>query len=363
MDTPAKNTPVRIAIEIAINLLLIFVILAWCLRLLSPFLSLIVWAAVIAISLYKPFLKLQALLGGRKKLALILFTVMGLTVILVPSWLFIGSILDSGKEITTALETGEFDIAPPNESVKDWPVIGGKVYEGWSEAATNFEGWLEEHHETVKSVLGGLVSRVAGITVSALQFIISLLIATAFLANAETIVGGLRILFNRIVGERAEGFMKLSSATVTSIAVGVLGIAFIQAFLGGFGMMAVGVPAAGLITLILLITSIAQLPGWLIMFPVIGYVFSVESTVTASIFAVYGVFVAFLDVALKPVLMGRGVDAPMLVILLGAIGGLITSGIIGLFIGAVVLALGYKLFEAWLKLNDEEEVADKDREA
>lgn len=353
MNQSTQASPVRTAIEIAVNLSLVVFILYWCLKILEPFISLIIWAAIIAIAMYKPFLKLQGTLGGRKKLALSLFVVIGLALVIVPSWLFIGSTVDSGQEIAAALETGEFDIQPPNESVKDWPLVGDKVYAQWSAAAVNFEAWLESNHEMVRNAVGGLLSRMVGIGISALQFVISILIAAAFLANAESIGRGMSILFTRLVGDKAESFLKLTTATVTSVAVGVLGISLIQSFLGGVGMLAVGVPGAGILTLILLIVCIAQLPPWLVMFPVIGYVFSVESTAVAAIFAVWGVIVSFLDMALKPMLMGRGVDAPMLVILLGAIGGLVVAGFVGLFIGAVILAFGYKLLEAWLAMNEQ----------
>jgi predicted PurR-regulated permease PerM len=363
MNASTQRSPVRTAIEIAVNLLLIFVILAWCLQIVRPFIPLIVWAAVIAIAMYKPFLKLQALLGGSKKLALVLFTVAGLAVVLVPAGMFVGSIVDSAQEMTTALETGEFNIEPPDESVKEWPLVGNKVYTSWSSAASNFEAWLVDNKDVVTSVVSGTLKRLAGIGIGALQFAISALIAAAFLANAKTIAHGMRVLFRRLVGEKADSFIKLSTATITSVAVGVLGISFIQSFLGGLGMVIVGVPAAGVITLVLLVFCIAQLPPWLVMFPVIAYVFSVESTTTASIFAVWGVIVSFLDMVLKPLLMGRGVDAPMLVVLLGAIGGMLMSGIIGLFVGAVVLTLGYKMLEAWLVMHDDDEPAEAAEEA
>jgi predicted PurR-regulated permease PerM len=359
MENSANPSPIRTAIDIAVNLLLIFVILYFCLKILTPFISLIIWAAIIAIALYKPLLKLQSTLGGNKKLALTLLTLIGLSLVIVPTWMFAGSIVESGQEIATALETGKFEISPPNESVKDWPLVGEKVYANWSAAAANFEGWLEANNEAVKHALGGFAQKILGIGVSALTFMVSILIAAAFLANAESIGKGMHALFSRLVGDRADEILKLSTATVTSVAVGVLGISLIQSFLGGVGMMVVGVPAAGLITLILLIVCIAQLPPWLVMFPVIAYVFSVESTTTASIFAVWGVIVAFLDMALKPILMGRGVDAPMLVILLGAIGGLIMMGFVGLFIGAVILAFGYVLLEAWLRMTAQEVEEDK----
>ena len=362
MNTTSHKDPVKTAIEIAVHLTLIAIIVVWCFNIIKPFISVIIWAAVIAISMWKPFLKMQSMVGGNKKLALALFTILGLAIVIVPSWLFVGSIVDSATQITQSLESGEFEVEPPSESVKEWPLVGNKVYASWSHAATNFEAWLSANAETVKAIVGGAAKKAAGIGVGALQFIISTLIAAAFLANAENMVGGLRVLFARLLGESADSMMKLSSSTVTSVAVGVLGISFIQASLAGIGMMVVGVPAAGVLALLVLIFCIAQLPPWLILFPVIGYVYSVESGTVATVFAVWAVVVSFLDMVLKPIMLGRGVEAPMLVILLGAIGGMLMSGIIGLFVGAVVLALGYQLMTAWLTMYNDDPEAEAPQE-
>ncbi|MEJ2385294.1 MAG: AI-2E family transporter [Xanthomonadales bacterium] len=304
--------------------------------------------------MHKPFLKLQGLLGGRKKLAVTVFTVIGLAVVIVPAWLFVDSIASSALEVRGALESAEFELPPPGDNVKDWPVVGERVYAQWSAASDNLEDWLSEHADAVRTVVSGVLGKLAGIGLGALQFVVSVLIAAAFLANAETVARGLKMLVARLVGDDADDFIKLTTATVSSVAVGVLGIAFIQAFLAGIGMIAVGVPAAGILALLVLIFAIAQLPPWLILLPVIFYVFSVQdSTVVAVVFAVWSMAVSFADMVLKPLMLGRGVEAPMLVILLGAIGGMIMSGIIGLFVGAVVLALGYKLLEAWIRTGAE----------
>jgi len=360
MSSSPRATAVRTAVEIAVNLLLIFIILAWCLQILRPFISLIAWAGVIAIAMYAPFRKLQAMLGGSKKLAVTVFAVIGLAVVIVPAWLFVDSIASSATDVRTALETGQVELAPPGDNVKDWPVVGEKLYDQWYAASDNLETWLSDHADTVRAVLTGLFGKLAGIGLSVLQFIISVLIACAFLANAETVARGMKLLVARLVGDEADDFIRLSSSTVTSVAVGVLGIAFIQAVLAGVGMLAVGVPAAGVLALLVLILAIAQLPPWLILLPVIFYVYSVESTLVATIFAVWSLAVSFADMVLKPLMLGRGVEAPMLVILLGAIGGMIMSGIIGLFVGAVVLALGYKLLEAWV-MEDVPAPADADQ--
>jgi predicted PurR-regulated permease PerM len=360
MSSSPRATAVRTAVEIAVNLLLIFIILAWCLQILRPFISLIAWAGVIAIAMYAPFRKLQAMLGGSKKLAVTVFAVIGLAVVIVPAWLFVDSIASSAADVRTALETGQVELAPPGDNVKDWPVVGEKLYDQWYAASDNLETWLSDHADTVRAVLTGLFGKLAGIGLGVLQFIISVLIACAFLANAETVARGMKLLVARLVGDEADDFIRLSSSTVTSVAVGVLGIAFIQAVLAGVGMLAVGVPAAGILALLVLILAIAQLPPWLILLPVIFYVYSVESTLVATIFAVWSLAVSFADMVLKPLMLGRGVEAPMLVILLGAIGGMIMSGIIGLFVGAVVLALGYKLLEAWV-MEDVPAPADADQ--
>ena len=352
MNMTPHASPVRTAIEIAVNLLLVFLLLAWCFQILKPFISLIVWGAVIAISTYKPFLKLQSSLGGRKKLAVVMFTLIALAIILVPAWLFVGSILESSGQLSAAMDSGTFNVPPPDESVKSWPLIGEKLYQQWVAAAGNFEAWLTANAETVETVIGGIIAKLGSIGLGILQFVISTLIAAAMIANAELIVAGMRRLFVRVAGESAEGMLSLATSTVRSVTTGVLGIAFIQAFLAGLGMMVAGVPAAGVWTLLILILGIAQLPPLLVLIPVIVYVFSVESTTVAVVFMIWSLLVAFSDIVLKPLLLGRGVEAPMLVILLGAIGGMLMSGIIGLFVGAVVLALGYTLLVAWLKSGE-----------
>jgi len=137
---------------------------------------------------------------------------------------------------------------------------------------------------------------------------------------------------------------------------GVLGVAVIQMFLAAIGLVAIGVPAAGLWAGAVLVLAIIQLPPILILGPIAVWVFSVADPVPATIFLVYSIIVSLSDAFLKPMLLGRGVEVPMLVILMGAIGGAITMGIIGLFLGSVILALGYQIFVAWMA-PDEPQVA------
>ena len=353
MPQPALNAPVRNAIEIAVYLLLIFGILSWCLQILMPFVSFLAWGTIIAVALHQPFLRLRTAVGGRNKLAVVIFVVLGLITIMVPAWMFAGSLVDSVQQVKGGLESGQLDIPPASEAVREWPIIGEKLYTQWSAAAANMEAFLEEHAGQIRNIAGALLGKIAAIGLSVLQFIAATLIAAALLANEEKSRRAILRVARRLVGDQAESMVGLATATIRSVAVGVLGIAFIQAVLGGIGMMAVGVPAAGVWALFILVLAIAQLPPLLVLVPAILYVFATnDSTVVAVLFAVWSILVSFADAVLKPMLLGRGVEAPMLVILLGAIGGMIMSGIIGLFLGAVILALGYKMFEAWMQQGE-----------
>lgn len=349
----SPDSPTAQAIEIAIRLSLVFLIMAWCLQILMPFISIVVWGAIIAVALYSPYLKLVAKLGGKKKLAVTLIAVVGIALILVPVFSLAGSMVDGATKLGNEISSGQVRVPPPSEAVKEWPLIGEKAYELWLGASTNLRATLEQYPHQLGVAGKKLLGAAAGASIGVLQFVISTLIAAVFLLNAESVGASLRKTANRLSGQKGEGLLDMSASTVRSVAVGVIGIAFIQSLLGGLGMLFVGVPAAGLLAIVILVLAIAQLPPLLVLGPVAIYVFSVESSTVAVVFLVWSLLVSFSDAVLKPMFLGRGVDVPMLVILLGAIGGMITSGIVGLFIGAVILALGYSLFRAWVELGDD----------
>jgi predicted PurR-regulated permease PerM len=350
MSTPMNsNSSTAQAIEIAIRLGLIFLILAWCLQILTPFISIIVWGAIIAVALYKPFLKLVDKLGGRKKLAVVLVAVLGIAIILIPVISLSSSMVDSATKLGTQVSEGTLHVPAPPDYVQDWPIIGNKTYQLWHEASQNLAALLKKYPHQLTVVGKKLLGAAAGVGTGVLQFVISFFIAAVFLFSAESISASMRKLANRLTEEQGEELLDMSVLTIRSVAVGVIGIAFIQALLGGLGMMFAGVPAAGLLAIVILVLAIAQLPPLLILGPVAFYVFSAESTTVATIFLIWSLIVSFSDAVLKPLFLGRGVDVPMIVILLGAIGGMITSGIVGLFVGAIILALGYKLLQVWLE--------------
>ena len=350
------------AIEIAIRLTLIFLILAWCLKILTPFISLIAWGAIIAVAIYSPYQKLVEKLGGRKKLAVTLVAVIGIAFILIPIGSLSTSMVEGAVKLGHEVSSGSVSIPVPSESVREWPLIGEKTYKLWSDASGNLRTFLEQYPHQLSVIGKKLLGAAAGVGIGLLQFVISTLIAAVFLLGVESARESMQKLANRLAGQHGEEMLDMSISTIRSVAVGVIGIAFIQAILGGLGMLFAGVPAAGLFAIIILVLAIAQLPPILILGPVAFYVFSAESTTVAVLFLIWAILVSSSDMVLKPLLLGRGVDVPMIVILLGAIGGMITSGIVGLFIGAVILALGYKLFSLWIQMGNpgNHEPADTD---
>ena len=348
-----SKTTMSQAIDIAINLLIIFLIMAWCLQILSPFIGVVLWGAVIAIAIHPAFLKLKALLGGRSKLSITLFVLISFCIIIIPVWSFGGSIIETAIDLRKDLEAGALAVPPPSDSVREWPVIGERTHELWLEASTNISDFLEEHADQVRNIGMAAVAKAATAGKEALAFLVSIAIAAAFLASASGATTAMQRLFRRLSPGQGDELQSMSVATVRSVAVGVLGVAFIQAVLAGIGIALVDVPAAGLWALLVLILAIAQLPPILLLLPISIYVFSVESTTVAVIFLIWSIVVSASDAVLKPMLLGRGLDTPMLVVLLGAIGGMLTAGIVGLFVGAVVLSVGYKLFNAWLEAGEQ----------
>jgi len=350
---------VRNSLAAAIQIGILFLLATWCLKIISPFIGVVAWAGIIAVAVNPIHNKLSAGLGGREKLAATIIVLIGLTVLLVPTWSLTGSSINTAKEVATGLEAGTLTIPPPNDKVADWPLVGKRVHGVWADAAVNVEATLRDHADQVKAFSSWLFKAVAGAAKGALGFALSIIIAGVLMVSSDKSYQAFRAIGHRLAGEKGADFTDLSVATIRSVAKGVLGVALIQTFLAAIGLMVMDIPAAGIWTAIILVLAIMQLPPTLILLPIAIWVFSTADPIPATIFFIYAMIVSFSDAFLKPMFLGRGVDVPMLVILLGAIGGMITSGIIGLFIGAVILALGYQLFTFWLHHGKtEEEVAE-----
>ncbi len=363
IDSVTNNRNSVDSLETAIRIGLIALLVWFCFLVLKPFLIPVIWAIIIADAVFPFYRKLENSMGGRTKLTATLFTLAALALLLVPTIMLFGSLADSLKALSAGLNNGTLTIPPPADSVAAWPVIGESVHKFWQAASVNLQATLQGIGPQLKEIAGGLLASGAGLILSVIQFSISILIAGVFLAKAEESRAISILIFRRVTGEKAAELVDLSNATIRSVAQGVLGVAIIQSLLAGIGMLAAGVPGAGFWALLVLILAVIQLPPILILGPVIFYVFSVSSTTVAVIFAIWGIFVSISDSFLKPLFLGRGMQIPMLVILIGAIGGMMLAGIIGLFVGAVVLSLGFTIFQAWLDSEAQTEPDGSGRDA
>ena len=355
---PLSDKPlIAKTLEITIHVGIVVLVLFWCFRIAQPFIQIFVWGIIIAIAIFPGYRWLNSVLGGRKKLAAALVTLLLLVIIIVPCVMFATSLVETAQKLSADFSEGSLRIPAPPEKIKSWPVIGQTLHNFWHLSSENLTAAVGEIAPHLKSLGLWLLNTAAGAGFAIVSFVIAILIAGVLLANEERGIHVARAISVRLAGERGTDLVKLSGATVRSVARGILGVALIQSILAGLGCLAAGVPGAGLWALLVLILAVIQLPTFIILAPIVIYVFYTTSMVPAILFAIWNLLVGGCDSFLKPLLMGRGVDVPMLVVFIGAIGGFILNGIVGLFIGAIILSLGFKLFEAWLDEGAKQEEA------
>ncbi len=349
-----KKRILDMSVEVAIRLAAVAVVVLWCLEIFQPFILPIVWAIILAVALAKPFEKLAALVGGRRGIAATIFALATIGAIVVPTFLVVDSVAQSTMEVGQQLEAETLRVPPARESVRDWPLVGDRIYEAWNLAATNLDAAVARFTPQIRAVGRWLLEIIRGLLGSLVTTILALIIAAFMLSYAEGGIKLSRSTLRRLGGEQGAGLVTTIGATIRSVALGVLGIALVQATMGGLGMALVHVPAWGLWTLLILFFAVLQLPPLIVLGPVILWAFSaIDNIAIVLVFTAWSLLVSVSDTFLKPLFLGRGLSIPMPVILIGAIGGLIMYGLIGLFVGAVVLAVGYELFRAWMQVGGE----------
>ena len=339
---------VRRAIEVSIHVGLMVLLTAACLFILRPFLPLVAWGIVIAIAVFPAYRWLRSMVGGRGKLAAILLTLLFLAILIIPVVLLTERMVEGIQTLAVRFKGGAFSVPSPPASVGTWPIVGAPLQKLWTKASTDLTGLLQSLAPQIKAFVPGVLTASAGFGLTVLQFILSILVAGALLANASGCATVTCSLANRLFGDRGPEFEDLAGSTIRSVTNGILGVAIIQTVLAGLGFVVAGLPGFGLWTLIFLFAAVLQV-GALVLVPAVIYMFAIASTTKAVLFLLWCIVVALIDNVLKPLLLGRGVAVPIAVVFLGAIGGFIALGIIGLFVGAIVLSVGYKLFLAWLE--------------
>ena len=352
-----------VLLDVLIRAGLIFALAALCFQIFAPFLTLMVWGLILAVTLYPMQEYVAAKMGGRQGLAATLIVILGIALIVVPTAILMSSLGDSVQRLIHDVQSDALVIPAPRESVAGWPVIGERVYALWSQAHADLPALVKSMQPKIGDLAKSALAFVASIGGGLLLFLAALIIAGILMAFGRSGSRASVAISERLAGPaRGAEFATLATATIRAVAQGVIGVAFIQAIIVGLCLLVAGVPWAGVLAMIALVLGIAQIPALIVTLPAIAYIWLLgDYGKGEAILYTLLIFVAGLaDNVLKPLMLGRGVDAPMPVILIGALGGMAAAGILGMFVGATLLALGYQLFMGWVAANRRVELSPQE---
>jgi len=352
MDTKQNRNYVGIAIDLILKVGAIALMVYISFRILKPFLGMLIWGLVFAIILFPVFQKVRTWLGMRNKLTSILLTLVALSILVIPSIWLVNQLVEGIRFLAGFVQEGELYIPPPTDKVESWPLIGPWLHKNWMDLSQNLgetlKGILPEIAAWSERVLGALASTGLGL----LQFAASVIISGIFLVFFEQGTETGKKIFQKMVGQRGEEYMEVSLHTIRNVALGVLGVAIVQTSLMGVGLILAKVPLAAVWIVLLLIMTIAQIPALLFNIPLVIWLFATLDPLPAVLWTLYFLVMGFMDNLLKPLIYGKDADVPMLVIFLGALGGFMTFGFLGLFLGSIVLSLAYMLYLTWVNSED-----------
>jgi predicted PurR-regulated permease PerM len=350
-DPAARDRLTATWIELAIRLAVLALLLYVAYILIRPFITIVIWSVVLTVALYPGYDRMVRWLGGRRRLAAILMTILGFAVVLGPaSWLVL-SLID-GIGSLSRLDPAGFTVPSPPASVKDWPLIGEPIYQFWDLASTNLQAAVVKIAPQLRPLGSGLLGIAADAGTGAIQFLIALIVSGFLFPPAPALVDTIRRFSRRLASHQGETFVQIVGATIRAVARGVIGVAALQAFLIGIGLVVAGIPGASLLTLAALVLGIIQIGPTIVVVPVIIWVWIAMDTITALLFTAYMIPVNLIDNVLRPLVMGRGLDTPIVVILVGVIGGTLSLGLTGLFLGPIILAVLWELFVAWIRESE-----------
>ena len=339
------------AIDLVIRISVLAFIGFWCFILLRPFIEVVLWGTILAIALDPIFLWLKARMGGRANLAVILITLVCIGIIVGPVSLMAKALADNIQNLAESMAAGTLVVPPPPEDIKNLPLLGKPLNNIWQLASVNFKEALKILEPQLKNLATNLLAIAANIGLALLQFLFSIIIAAALMLNTEVLKRKLTRLVTRLTPTQGQAFVTLASSTLRNVIRGVIGVSAIQTLLIGIGLIVAGIPAAGLLTLVCLMLTIIQIGPSLVVLPTLIFAWLKMNTLVALLLTIWMIPATLIDNFLKPILMARGLPVPMLVIFIGVFGGTLAHGIIGLFLGPVILALGYELMRAWINAD------------
>jgi predicted PurR-regulated permease PerM len=322
----------------------------WILR---PFIAAAIWAIMLVVATWPLLLAVQARFGGRRSLAVLVMTVVLLLGLVVPLALAVGAVVGNAEVIVGwATSLVSLTFPPPPGWLERFPLIGGKLIERWQEFAAHPEELSSRLAPYARSGVGWLLGLMGGIVGLMVQFLLIVAIAALLYARGEGFADFVRRFAFRLAGARGDRAVHLAGQAIRAVALGVVVTAFVQALLAGIGLALTGVPFAAVLTAATMLLCIAQLGPFLVLLPAVAWLFWDGQTAWGTVLAVWTLVVGTIDNVLRPILIRRGADLPLSLIIAGVIGGLIGFGIVGIFIGPVVLAVTYTLLVDWVRSGE-----------
>lgn len=351
-----QRPPGREIARITLGVLFIGLLIAISLLVLQPFLGALVWATMIVVATWPMMLAVEARLGGRRWAAVLVMTVVMLLVLVVPLTLAVLTIVENANIlIAWAQSVAGAGVPAPPQWVADLPLVGSKLAAEWAAlAAASREDLMAQVVPYVRTVIQWFAGRAGGVGITLLHFLLTVIITAILYANGEAAARGVQRFGRRLADDRGESSVILAGQAIRAVALGIVVTAIAQSIATGIGLAVSGVPYAAVLTAITFVLCVAQLPPLLVLLPAVGWLYWSDNTLWGTVLLLWSLPVAVMDNVMRPVLIKRGADLPLLLIFAGVIGGLIGFGIIGLFVGPVVLAVTYRLLEAWIADVDHE---------
>ena len=321
--------------------------------LLSPFLTSIVWAIVVSVATWPILLRLERFLGGRRRLAVATMSAVILLLVFAPVTIALITIASNARNITAGIRSYEsMAVPPPPAWLHEVPLGGERLTAEWTRfAALDPQQRSAEVTPHVQAALQWFAGKAGGIGRTLLQFLLTTIISAIVLANGEGFRDGILRFASRLGGRQGHDAAVLAGRTIRGVVLGVVGTALVQSAVGAVGLLITGVPAAGLLTAVMLFLCLAQLGPLLVLLPAVAWLFWSGRTVSGSMLLVVALIVGTLDNVVRPMLIKRGADLPLVLIFAGVLGGLLAYGIVGLFIGPVVLTVAYTLLTTWMSTH------------
>jgi len=336
--------------RVTLSVLVLGLLVVTCLWILRPFLGAIVWAAMLVIATWPSLLALQARLGGRRWLAIAIVALAMLLIVVLPVILAVGTIVAHLQDITGWIShAATSPIPPPPAWLTNLPVVGSKIAEEWTKlAATSHDELASKAAPYLITLAEWFAGQIGGLGLLVLQFLLTMVIAVLLYASGEHAAEAVRRFARRLAADRGEQAVVLAGQAIRAVAIGITGTALAQSIAAGIGLAICGIPYAGVLTAIVFVLCLVQIGPTIVLVPAIGWLYWSGHPAWGTVLLVWSLVVIALDNILRPLLIRRGADMPLPLIFAGAIGGLVGFGLIGLFVGPVVLAVTYRLLEWWV---------------